>query len=147
MNRNTFYIIFGIVALIELVVFWISIDQDNPLFIQIGIILGAAVLYYVRRLVKDPREDERAVLINQKSALRTLEVFWVIFFAVSLGSIVIGFNRPFHFRHPLPPSDEFRFLGNLGFIQLLLLSLMVFLYVGFRLYYARQYGEWDSDEE
>jgi hypothetical protein len=24
---------------------------------------------------------------------------------------------------------------------------MIFLYVGFRVYYARKYGEWETDEE
>jgi hypothetical protein len=30
---------------------------------------------------------------------------------------------------------------------MLLLCLMIFLYVGFKIYYARQLGEWESDEE
>jgi uncharacterized membrane protein len=32
-------------------------------------------------------------------------------------------------------------------LQLALLCLMVILYVGFRMYYARKYGEWEKDEE
>jgi hypothetical protein len=35
----------------------------------------------------------------------------------------------------------------MGYFQLGLLCLMFFLYVGFRIYYARKYGEWDTDEE
>ncbi len=38
-------------------------------------------------------------------------------------------------------------LGYFGYIQLALLFLMFFLYVGFRIYYARKYGEWETDEE
>jgi len=35
----------------------------------------------------------------------------------------------------------------MGYFQLGLLCLMIFLYVGFRMYYARKYGEWEIDEE
>jgi hypothetical protein len=35
----------------------------------------------------------------------------------------------------------------MGYFQLGLLCLMIFLYVGFRIYYARKYGEWETDEE
>jgi hypothetical protein len=30
---------------------------------------------------------------------------------------------------------------------MILLCCIAFLYIGFRVYYARKYGEWDSDEE
>ena len=157
MDRNRFYIIFGIVALAELLAFWISISLDNPLVIQISVVLGAIFLYLVRRRVEDPENDERAALITQKAALRTLEVFWVIFFAIGLGSVVIGFDRPFHLPRPPPPigpasgasPEGFRliFIGGFGFFLLVLLFLMIFLFVAFRIYYAREYGEWDKDEE
>ena len=35
----------------------------------------------------------------------------------------------------------------LGFIQLGFLCLMIFLYVGFRIYFARKYGEWETEDE
>ena len=38
-------------------------------------------------------------------------------------------------------------LGYFGYMQLAFLFLMFFLYVGFRVYYARKYGEWETDEE
>jgi hypothetical protein len=38
-------------------------------------------------------------------------------------------------------------LKMIGYLQLGLLCLMIFLYVGFRLYYARKFGEWETDEE
>jgi hypothetical protein len=38
-------------------------------------------------------------------------------------------------------------LGYFGYLQLALLFLMFFLYVGFRIYYAHKYGEWETDEE
>ncbi|MDD1674415.1 MAG: DUF2178 domain-containing protein, partial [Methanomicrobiales archaeon] len=85
MKRNTFYIVIGIVAFIEIAIFWFSIQLHNPLPIQLAFIAGIIFVYAVRRLVEEPIEDERTNLITQKAALRTLEIFWVIFFVVSLG--------------------------------------------------------------
>ncbi|MEN6610547.1 MAG: DUF2178 domain-containing protein [Methanoregulaceae archaeon] len=165
MNKNTFYIVCGIVALINVLIFWVSVIQDKtPIFIQASVVLSAIVLYIIKREVKDPHEDERMVQISQKSAFRTLEIFWIVFFVISLGSIVWGFDRPGHFRENPPPllnpsgpgssvpsgtipSEGFLFAGNVGFLQLFLLVLMLFLYVGFRFYYARKLGEWETDEE
>ena len=45
------------------------------------------------------------------------------------------------------PDDGLIRLGHFGYLQLALLFLMFFLYVGFRIYYARKYGEWETDEE
>jgi len=46
-----------------------------------------------------------------------------------------------------PQSDGLIRLGYFGYLQLSFLFLMFFLYVGFRIYYARKYGEWETDEE
>jgi uncharacterized membrane protein len=152
MKRNTFYTMIGVVAFIEIAIFWLSVQVHNPLPIQLAFIAGIIVVYAVRRSVEEPIEDERTNLITQKAALRTLEIFWVIFFVVSLGGAVIGFSRPLgiHPPHPpFPPSSEFDLphIGFFGIIQMALLVLMIFLYVGFRLYYARLYGGWETDEE
>ncbi len=109
----------------------------------------AAALNLARALLKD---------ITQKAALRTFEVFWVIFFAISLGGAVIGLGAPGFPRPPPPPDgglvlssgEHFRIamsLGHIGIMQMVLLVLMIFLYVGFRIYYARRYGDWETDEE
>jgi uncharacterized membrane protein len=106
-------------------------------------------------------EDERTQFIAQKAALSTLAVFWVIFFVISLGSIIIGMNRPVHIRPPSFPGSEtpppdFTFsvplvgpdlLHNIGFFQLGMLCLIIFLYIGFNVYYSRKYGASESDEE
>jgi uncharacterized membrane protein len=147
MKRNVFYIFVGIIAFLEVSLLWLAIDADNALLIQVGFVVGVILVYLARRTVSEVIEDERTTLISQKSALRTLEIFWVVFFLLSLGSIVIGFNRPF-FDHPrIPPSSELPNFGIFGFVQLLLLCLIIFLYVGFRIFYARKYGEYDTDEE
>ena len=155
MKRNTFYLLAGIVALIEVGIFWLSVKVEEPILIQVAFILGVFLIYMARRRVEDRIEDERTAMITQKAALRTLEIFWVIFFAISLGSAVVAFSRPLGLRppHPGPPGTaapdmlEFPVIGNFAILQMALLCLMIFLYVGFRMYYARKYGDWDTDEE
>jgi uncharacterized membrane protein len=174
MKQNTFYVLAGIVGLLEVGAFWLSVQYLNPLLIIIVFIAGIAFLYFAWRRVADRQVDERAVLITQKAGTATFMVFWVFFFAISLGSAVMGLGAP---RFPLPPDwrdrprvlnesagvpggdpsafreridvpdDGLIRLGMFGYLQLSLLFLMFFLYVGFRVYYARKYGEWETDEE
>ncbi|WP_292407711.1 MULTISPECIES: DUF2178 domain-containing protein [unclassified Methanoculleus] len=156
MKQNSFYLLTGIVALAEVAIFWLSVESEQPLLIQVAFVLGVLLIYGARRTVEERIEDERTALITEKAALRTLEIFWVIFFAVNLGSAVVAFSRPLGLRPPHPPGSpgtappdmfEFPVIGNFATLQMALLCLMIFLYVGFREYYARKYGDWDTDEE
>jgi uncharacterized membrane protein len=147
MKLNTFYLLAGVVGLILVGIFWVAVDLRDPLLISLAFIAGIVLLYLARSRVIDRREDERTTLIAQKAALHTLEVFWVIFFAISLGDAVIGLGAP-GFPPPVPPpGGGLIHLGRLGVIQMALLCLMIFLYVGFKVYHARRLGEWDTDEE
>jgi uncharacterized membrane protein len=147
MKRTTFYILAGIVGLLEVGAFWISVEQHDPLLIILAFIAGIMLLYVARRKIHDIKEDERTILITEKAAMRTFQVFWVIFFAISLGDAVLGLGAPGFPRQPRPPNEGLVPLGHIGIVQMLLLFLMIILYVGFRFYYARQYGEWETDEE
>lgn len=175
MKQNTFYILAGIVGLLEVGAFWFSVQYRYPLLIIAVFIAGIAFLYLAWRRVTDRQVDERAALITQKAGMATFMVFWVIFFAFSLGSAVIGLGAPafprppgrvsgrpvelnvtmdkpegirdLQFERVSSPNDGLIRLGYFGYMQLSFLFLMFFLYVGFRIYYARKYGEWDTDEE
>lgn len=147
MKRTSFYILAGIIGLFEVGAFWLSVELHSPLLIILAFIGGVVLLYLARRKIHDIKEDERAVLINEKAAVRTFQVFWVVFFAISLGDVVFGLGAPGFPRPPRPPNEGLVPLGHIGIVQLLLLFLMIILYVGFRFYYARQYGEWETDEE
>jgi len=148
MKKNTFYILIGCIALALIAMLWYSVETRQPLPIEAAFIAGIVLVYLARRRVEDLIEDERSVKITEKAAVRTFQVFWVIFFAFSIGAVmeilhVPEFPRPFHPEQPpviLPPR-------LMGYIQLGILCLMIFLYVGFRIYYARKYGEWETDEE
>jgi uncharacterized membrane protein len=149
MKRNSFYLLIGLIALFEVAVFWLSVELEMPLLISGAFVLGILLIYGARRMVEDRIEDERTNMITQRAALRTLEVFWVVFFAVNLGAAVFTFSRPLGLRPPHlpPPEPNLLQIGWFSVIQMALLCLMFFLYVGFRMYYARKYGEWDTDEE
>lgn len=154
MKRNTFYILLGLIALCEVLIFWLSVELHSPHFIQASFILGVAVIYLAKRHVTDIVEDERTALISQKASERTLAVFWIIFFTLSLGSAVLIFGERVGMppRPPFRPPPEwgvnnFNPLGYFAMIQMGLLCLMILLYVGFRMYYAKQYGDWEGDEE
>ena len=152
MKRNGFYILFGVVALLEVVFFWISLELGNPRIIQAAFILGLAAVYLAKRQVTEVIEDERTALITQEASMRTLEVFWVVFFLMSLGTVVAVFGDRVGLPRwrPLPREAcliDLHPFGYVALIQMALLCLMVLLYVGFRIYYARQYGDWEDDEE
>lgn len=151
MKQNTFYFLTGIIGLAEVGCFWISVVLRNPAIIVVTFILGVLLIYASKRTISDRTDDERSALITQKAGARTLEIFWILFFAISLGSLVMGFATPLGIPpppKPFPrvPHDEPN-LGYFGLLQMILLCGMVFLYIGFRVYYARKYGEWDKDEE
>jgi len=148
MKKNTFYLIGGCIALALLIVFWYSVELHNPLFIEIAFIAGIALAYLAKRKVTGIFNDERDVKIGEQAMMRTMQVFWVVFCAFSIGAVMQILYVP---TFPRPPagSPPPILLGPrmIGYIQLGLLCLMIFLYVGFRIYYARKYGDFETDEE
>lgn len=166
MKRNTFYLFIGILVLLEVGAFWLAVENAEPLLIQIALPVGVAAFFLVRTMVEEPIQDERTNVITQKAAVATLTVFWVVFFVTSIGSVVYGFNEPLGIHPPplphvfeskSPPPMEAASVGDVvvsipnfgrfGMVQLFLLAFIIILYAVFRLYYARQYGEWEQDEE
>jgi len=148
MKKNTFYLLIGCIAFALLAILWYSVETGQPFLIEAAFIAGIVLVYIARTRVEDLIEDERSVKISEMAVVRTFQVFWVVFFAFSIGAVmeilhVPEFPRPFHPERP----PEVLPLKILGYIQLGLLCLMIFLYVGFRIYYARKYGEWETDEE
>jgi uncharacterized membrane protein len=148
MKRNTFYLFCGCIAVVLLAIFWYSVEIHNPPLIMLSFILGIAIIYLARKKVTDFIEDERSAKITEQATMRTFQVFGVVFTAVSIGAVmgmlyVPEFTREQIFSHP----KELFSPRIMGYFQLGLLCLMIFLYVGFRMYYARKYGDWETDEE
>jgi uncharacterized membrane protein len=148
MKKNTFYLIVGCIAVALLGIFWYSVELHAALLIEIAFIIGIALVYLAKRKVTDVIEDERDVKITEQATIRTMQIFWVVFCAFSIGAVMELLHIPeFPRQSPsvrppvlLPPR-------MIGYIQLALLCLMIFLYVGFRIYYAKKYGEFETDEE
>jgi uncharacterized membrane protein len=148
MKKNTFYLVCGCIALALLFIFWYSVELHTPLLIEIAFIIGIALIYLAKRTVTGIINDERDVKIGEQAMMRTMQVFWVVFCAFSIGAVMEILHVPAFSRQAssirapvlLPPR-------MMGYIQLALLCLMIFLYVGFRIYYAKKYGDFETDEE
>ena len=149
MKKNAYYLFIGCIAVALLAGFWYSVEIHNPLFVELAFIVGIAIAYYARKKVTDLIEDERSAKITEQAMVRTFQVFWVGFCAISIGAVMEILY--------IPQFPRERILGErppalltprmMGYFQLGLLCLMIFLYVGFRIYYARKYGDWETDEE
>jgi uncharacterized membrane protein len=148
MKKNTFYFLVGCVALVLLLIFWYSIELHTSLFIELAFIIGVILIILARSKVTDRVDDERDIKITEQATIRTMQIFWIVFCLFSIGAVmellhIPEFPRLSPSMHPpviLPPR-------LMGYIQLGLLSMMIFLYVGFRIYYAKKYGEFETDEE
>jgi uncharacterized membrane protein len=148
MKKNTFYLLIGCIAIALVCTFWYSDEIHSPLLIMGAFIVAVALIFYARSKVTDLIQDERDIKITELAMTRTMLVFWVIFCTFSIGAVAQMLQVPSFPR--LPSGQRTMTLLSprlMGFVQLGFLCLMIFLYVGFRIYYARKFGEWDSDEE
>lgn len=143
-KRNTSYIIVAFIALIEIGVIWWAADYNRPPAMEITTIALAAGIITAYFILEQANKsepgiiDERVALVNSKSALRTLQIFWILSFSILLGTIIrfIDFER-----------DIRRIILGPIFGQLIMLVGIIFLFVAFRIYYNNKYGGYDSDEE
>ena len=148
MKKNTFYLLCGCIAVVLLTIFWYSVEIHKPFFIEIAFILGILIAYLARKKVTDLIEDERSAKITEQAVLRTFQVFWVMFCAFSIGAVMQLLYVPQFPEAVITERPPVMFSPRMmGYFQLALLCLIIFLYVGFRIYYARKYGEWEIDEE
>ena len=152
MKKNSFYLIVGCIALALLAIFWyfveFSVEVHRPFIIEAAFIVAIVIIYFVRKRVTDINEDERSAKITEQAAVRTFQVFWVIFCAFSIGAVMqILYVPTFPREHFEFHTQELLGPKMMGYFQLGLLCLMFFLYVAFRIYYARKYGDWETDEE
>jgi uncharacterized membrane protein len=149
MKKNSFYLLIGFIALALLAIFVYSVENHiTPLVIELAFIIGIMIAYAARKTVTDLVEDERSAKITETAVVRTFQVFWVIFCAFSIGAVMeIIYLPQFPRERFLMRPPEVLSPRMMGYLQLGLLCLMIFLYVGFRIYYARKYGDWETDEE
>jgi len=170
MKKNTFYIICGLIAVSLLLLFWLSIELSSPVIIAVSVVLAAVIFFVVKQRVTDIVQDERTILIDMKTASATIKTSVVLFLTVNLAMIVYVFSGPlgFHsFAYPIPRdpmilAEGYDFvpyfpvppetipisqLGLFAVLQLIMIVVALFIYIGFRFYYVRKFGVWGEDEE
>jgi len=103
MKKNTFYLVVGCIALA---------------------LLAILIIYALRRTVTDIIEDERTAKISEQAALKTFQVFWVIFCALSIGAVMQILYIPTFSREDIPVRPhEIAGPRIMGYFQLGLLCL------------------------
>jgi uncharacterized membrane protein len=148
MKKNSFYLVVGCIALALLAIFWYSVEVHIRFLAEVSFIVAIGIIYALRKTVTDIIDDERTAKITEQAALSTFQVFWVVFCALSIGAVMQILYVPTFPREDITVRPhEIAGPRIMGYFQLGLLCLMIFLYVGFRIYYARKYGEWETDEE
>ena len=148
MKKNTFYLVVGCIALALLAIFWYSVEVHIRFLVEIAFIVAIVIIYLIRKKVTDIIEDERTAKIrNRQPSGHSRSSGWSSVPSPS-GRSCRSCMSP-HFPGNIFRSARLRLPGPrmMGYFQLGLLCLMIFLYVGFRIYYARKYGEWETDEE
>jgi uncharacterized membrane protein len=120
------------VALIEVGVFWLSVEIADPLPSVVAIALGILGIYLLRMHIDEVIEDERTQKITEITALRTLQITWIGLFLFALWIIIEALGEGIrHFNRPL---------GIFGFRLLVLLCGIIVLYVILSLYYNKKFG-------
>lgn len=146
MKKNTYFLIIGAIALCVLFSIVRASELHSPNLAIIIFLIGVIIAYLCRRFVDDTLEDELTHQITEKAALRTLQIALVFTTATAIGMIVFSLNPlPPPFEHHFPRPD--RIIGNMGLTQLFLPVFLLFIYTGFRQYYAYKFGYSDSFEE
>ncbi|WFN37005.1 DUF2178 domain-containing protein [Methanomicrobium antiquum] len=143
MKRNTFYAIVSLIAIAVALIFWWGVNYNRPPGMEVvtgSIIIAAFAIYLLRQKIDDAViSDEMISKINEKSALRSLQIFWVGFFAFTISglSMAMGVDNP-HMR-------DMMIKGSVS--QLIFLASILLIYAIFRIYYSDKYGGYEADEE
>ncbi|MFH0968716.1 MAG: DUF2178 domain-containing protein [Methanobacteriota archaeon] len=140
MKQHTYFLLLGLIALIEVGIFIWSVGNLEPLVMTAAVIIGVLAAWIIRQLVDEVIADERTHLITEKSALRTLQVLGVILFSYALGGVVISLRGevfgPYSYQ-----------VARFSFLLMFIVFLMIIAYVLFLSWYERKYGAGGEDEE
>ncbi|ACL16793.1 DUF2178 domain-containing protein [Methanosphaerula palustris] len=124
MKKNGFYLFLGIIAIVLVSIFWYSGEHDRALLMELAFIAAGAIVSYVKVNCTDFTEDERDIIIAGQAMRRTMQVFGVLFCAVSIEG-VMRLVPVLSFAYPPPPPiqtmSEFS-PRSMGLLQLGLLS-------------------------
>jgi len=143
MRRNTYYIAVSVIAIAVALIFWGAVLYNRPPAMEtvmLSVIIAALAVYFLRQKIDDAViTDEMISRINEKSALRSLQIFWVGFLAFTISgfSMAMGVDNP--------RVQEMMMRGSIS--QLIFLASILLIYAAFRIYYSGKYGGYEDDEE
>ena len=151
MKRNIFYLLCGFFGLILVSLFYISMELRMPWIVCAAFVIAAVLVFFMHRRISDRIVDERQILIDMKSSSATLKAGTVLLIAGNLAVAVYAFSMPPMFFGPMPhfqpPSTiPLTQLGQFALVEMALLAVVVFIYVGFRVYYTKKYGVSDDED-
>ncbi|MDR2855739.1 MAG: DUF2178 domain-containing protein [Methanomicrobiales archaeon] len=138
LHKNGFLAIIGIVALLEVIVFYFAITVRSPIICAIGLIIGIIIITLARTQIQEIVEDERTELIVGKAATRTLHIVLILVSAYAFSGVAVILTLPHH------PCGQI--VSNFTLSYLLLPCMMILLYTALRYYYAYKYGGFESEE-
>jgi Predicted membrane protein len=75
MDKYLYWIWTLIVAIVVVILESWAVQTGNPYLAVITLLWAVGALYFLRTLVHEIIEDERDIRINERSAMRALEVF------------------------------------------------------------------------
>jgi uncharacterized membrane protein len=132
-----------VIAIIVALIFWWAVLYNKPEgmpIVTISVIVAAVLIYFLKQKIDDAViSDEMISKINEKSSLRSLQIFWVGFFALTISglSMAMGIDNP--------RVQEMMMRNSIS--QLIFLASILLIYAVFRIYYSRKYGGYEEDEE
>jgi len=140
MKQYTYFLLLGVIALLEVGIFYWAVENLEPIIMAGAVIIGVLTAWISRRLVDDVITDERTHLITEKASLRTLQVMGLTLFAYALGGIVISLGMeafgPFSYQ-----------IARFSFFLIFIIFLMIVVYILFTFWYERKFGAGGEDEE
>ena len=140
MKQHTYFLLLGLIALIEVGIFFWSVGNLEPWVMTAAVIIGVLAAWITRQLVDEVISDERTHRITEKAALRTLQILGVILFSYALGGVVISLRGEVFG----PFSNQ---VARFSFLLMFIVFLMIIVYVLFLSWYERKYGAGGEDEE
>ena len=143
MKRNTFYIITSLIVLVVAVIIYFAISCGMPAAmhaVTASVIIAAITVYILRAKIDDALiTDELISKINEKAATRSLQITWVILFAISVANLSAVLSMD---------NDFFRAkMLHMAMPLLINLAVMLLIYAIFRVYYTKMYAGYEGDEE
>lgn len=151
MKKSTFYLLWGIVAIVLIALFYVFVQIRMPLLILIAVAVAILAYFLLRKKLTKEYMDERQSQIEMKTSSLTMKIAAAAFAIVNIAIAVYAFGIPHMImpKGPFAPPEQVQTitLGNVAIIELVLLVVMFFVYVAFHIYYEHKYGGDLKDEE